>query len=235
MRSEPEGGRLGVDFGTSDVLGRWLGKLAVDDGVAVEADDGRHSPADGGAGEMLVLLHPPGVQLDVGKADGEDTHADLRAPGQPAPQVAGVAGAGVAGVAGQEPRTAKRASSNSGRDGQNQRCRSGSFRGEAPCSWRFSTVPSAVRGKRVGAGARQRRQALCPDASTPRLNARPPALKDADATHNRGLQPLGPAPITGIVSERHPCARTEPSPSNRSILSKAEHVFAPRSQRVGLC
>ena len=39
----------------------------------------------------------------MGSADGEDLEAELGAPGEPRPQVAGIASAGVSGVAGQEP------------------------------------------------------------------------------------------------------------------------------------
>ncbi|MGI8776036.1 MAG: hypothetical protein ACR2LJ_01265 [Acidimicrobiales bacterium] len=51
---EAERGRLGVDLGTPDVLGRRLSHEAIDDGEAVEADDswtgdGRWWPGPGGA------------------------------------------------------------------------------------------------------------------------------------------------------------------------------------------
>ena len=85
------------------MLGRGLGHEAIDDGEAVEADDGGQAPADGGPGQTALLIHPPGVELNVDPEHGEGLQADLGAPGEPSSQVAGVAGAGVARVAGQEP------------------------------------------------------------------------------------------------------------------------------------
>ncbi len=88
---ETEGGRLGVDLRPPYVFGRGLGQVAVDDGGAVEANDGRQPSADGGASQVLLLLHPAGIQLDMGPTDGEDLEAHKGAPGEPRPQVAGVA------------------------------------------------------------------------------------------------------------------------------------------------
>ena len=83
------GGRLGVDLGPADVLGGGVCQVAVDDGVAVEPHDGGQASADGGPGQVPLLLHPAGVQLDVGATNGEDLEAHLGAPGELGPPVAG--------------------------------------------------------------------------------------------------------------------------------------------------
>jgi hypothetical protein len=79
-----------------------LGYVAVDHREAIEADHRRQAAADGGPGQMALLLHPPGVELDVGAPDDEDLELRFGTPAEPGPQVGGVASPGGAGVASQE-------------------------------------------------------------------------------------------------------------------------------------
>lgn len=92
MRSSPSVADS-VDLGPADVFGRRLGHVAIDDGEAVEPDHRGQAAADRGPGQVPVLLHPPGVELDVDSEHGQGLEADLGAPGEPGLQVAGVSGA----------------------------------------------------------------------------------------------------------------------------------------------
>ena len=64
---EAQGGRLGIDLGPADVLGRRVLDRSIDDGEAVEAGHGGQATTDGGPGQA-PLLHRAGVQLDVAPA-----------------------------------------------------------------------------------------------------------------------------------------------------------------------
>src|ERR1039458_577629 len=98
---EAQGGRLGVDLGASDVLGRRVLDEAVEDADPVEAGHRRQPPSDGGPGQS-PLLHGAGPQLDVAPLGGEDLKIDRGAPGKELAQVAHVALAGRSRVPGQE-------------------------------------------------------------------------------------------------------------------------------------
>jgi len=67
-------GVVGVDLGTTDVLGRVGADPAVDVGEAVEAAHGRQPPVDSGGGQAPGL-HGPHVQRDLGPGGLEDVEA----------------------------------------------------------------------------------------------------------------------------------------------------------------
>ena len=87
---ESQGGRVGVDLGAPDVLGRRVLDEAVENANPVEASHRRQPPSDGGPGQSL-LLHGTGPQFDVAPLDGEGLDVDR---GEELAQVAYVAPAG---------------------------------------------------------------------------------------------------------------------------------------------
>jgi hypothetical protein len=84
---QSQGGGLGWDVGSADVLGRGVFHHGVDDAGAVEPGHHRHPPGDRGGFVVADLLHPPHVQLDVDPAGGQRRRAPFGAPGQEDPQV----------------------------------------------------------------------------------------------------------------------------------------------------
>jgi len=99
---EPERGRLGVDPGPANVLGRGVLQDAVDDGEAVEAGQRRQSPPDGRPGQARLFEHA-GVELDVRSASLEDREPGPFTPGEEGSKITGITRARGIGVPGQEP------------------------------------------------------------------------------------------------------------------------------------
>lgn len=98
---EAEGAGLVVDLRAADVGGR----VALDQGLllaaAAAADRGGEAPRHGGA-HLVVLLHPPDEQLQVGSTEPRPDQGAPRRTGGEAAQVGGVAAPGGAAAAGQE-------------------------------------------------------------------------------------------------------------------------------------